>query len=355
MHVYGITETTVSSTFFRLSPGSGTADLQHLPIGTALPSAGLRILDAELRPVPVGGIGELYISGVSVARGYLHAPGLTAQRFVADPDPARPGERAYRTGDLVRQRADGNLEFVSRADTQIKIRGYRVEPAEIESAMCRHPQVAQAVVRVHEIAPDNRRLVGYLVPEARTRPNLTDLRRFLEREVPHYLVPAIFVALEKLPLTSNGKVDHDRLPEPGAEQPELAAEYVAPDSALERQLAGIVASILGVTLVGASDNFFELGGDSILAIQVAARAQEEQIVLSPLDLFEHPTVAQLAQAVAGKEAAARPESAESGPVNDAVPAQAPATEPGSTDFPLARVDQGQLDTLLGSIATDEGA
>lgn len=150
MNVYGTTETTVSSTFFRLARNAPPADLLHLPIGTALPAVSLRVLDSDLRPVPVGGIGELYVGGIGVGRGYLRRPELTAQRFVADPGPAHPGERVYRTGDLVRQRGDGNLEFLSREDTQIKIRGYRVEPAEIESAICRHPQVAQAVVTVHE-------------------------------------------------------------------------------------------------------------------------------------------------------------------------------------------------------------
>lgn len=356
MHVYGITETTVSSTFFRLAPSACNGDLQHLPIGTALPSVYLQILDSELRPVPVGGVGELYIGGISLARGYLRRPGLTAQRFVALPDPARPGERTYRTGDLVRQRADGNLEFLSRADAQIKIRGFRVEPAEIESAICRHPQIAQAVVTVHEPVPGDRRLVGYLVPQARTRPNITDLRRFLAREIPHYLVPAVFVRLEALPLTANGKVDHDRLPEPADERPELVEEPVLPQSPLERQLADIVAAVLGITLVGANDNFFELGGDSILAIQVAARAQEDGIGLSPLDLFQHPTVALLAQVAADPERVAAAEQAAAEQVADAEQVTGTAqqhvagTAPTPSDFPLARVDQAQLDTLLSRIA-----
>jgi amino acid adenylation domain-containing protein len=298
MHVYGITETTVSSTFFRLAPDAPPEDLRHLPIGTALPSAGLRILDPALRPVPPGAAGELYISGVSLARGYLRRPGLTAERFIADPDPGFPGARAYRTGDLVRQRADGNLEFLTRADDQINIRGYRVEPAEVESAVCRHPQVAEAVVTVHEFAPDDRRLVAYLVPRPRTRPNITDLRRFLARELPPHFVPSVFVLLLRLPVTPNGKVDRDRLPAPTDERPELEEEFALPQSPMERELADIVAAVLGTTMVGANDNFFELGGDSILAIQVAAQAQERGIQLSPLDLFEHPTVALLAN-VAG--------------------------------------------------------
>ncbi len=348
MHVYGITETTVSSTFFRLSPHAPAEDLRHLPIGSALPSAGLRILDSELRPVPAGGTGELYISGVSLARGYLGRLGLTAQRFVASPDPAHPGERVYRTGDLVRQRADGNLEFLSRVDAQIKIRGFRVEPAEIESAICRHPQVAEAVVTAYEPAPGDKRLVAYLVPQPRTRPNVTDLRRFLAREIPNYLVPSAFVQLEKLPLTANGKTDFDRLPEPAEERPEVAEELVLPQTPLERDLAEIVASVLGVTVVGVNDNFFELGGDSILAIQVAARAKENGIELSPLDLFQYPSVALLAETVADARSAAEVPA-------DKVAAAAPGAAPSATDFPLARVDQAQLDALLSRITANEDA
>ncbi|HEX6501153.1 MAG TPA: amino acid adenylation domain-containing protein [Micromonosporaceae bacterium] len=369
MHVYGITETTVSSTFFRLPANPSDADLRHLPIGTPLPTVELHILDPDLKPVPVGAVGELYIGGPSVARGYHNRPDLTAERFIAHP--TVPGARLYRSGDLVRQRPDGNLEFVSRADTQIKIRGYRVEPAEIESAMCRHPQIAQAIVTTHEPTPGDKRLVAYLVPQPRTRPSITDIRRFLAREIPQYLVPASFIQLDTIPLTSNGKIDYDHLPEPGDERPELTEELVLPQTPLERQLADIVAAVLGVTVVGANDNFFELGGDSILAIQVVARAQEQGINLSPLDLFEHPTVALLAEAASAAAKAANAEqAADAGQPGTAeavaVPkqatgdAQADGTEqdtagavPTPSDFPLARVDQSQLDALLGRLSADQ--
>ncbi|MFY1652861.1 non-ribosomal peptide synthetase [Solwaraspora sp. WMMB762] len=353
MHVYGITETTVSSTFFRLPAKASEADLQFLPIGTALPFADLRILDAELRPVPVGAVGELYIGGMSVGRGYLGRPGLTAERFIADPDPAHPGGRLYRSGDLVRQRMDGNLEFRSRVDTQIKIRGLRVEPTEIESAMCRHPQVAQAVATVHERAADDRRLVGYVVAQGRIRLSVADLRRFLGRELPPYLVPSVFVQLEQIPVTTNGKIDHDRLPPPGDERPEMVEELMLPETPLEQQLADIVADVLGVTVVGRNDNFFELGGDSILAIQVVARAQEAGVGLSPLDLFEQPTVAQLAEIAS--VAAPAPESAAAAEPEPepaaAAPEPAEGLAPSGSDFPLARgVDQSQLDALISRIS-----
>ncbi|MFD8807983.1 amino acid adenylation domain-containing protein [Streptomyces sp. NPDC059597] len=294
MHVYGLTETTVSSTFFRVDPVDQSRDWPNLPIGTPLPSADLRILDHRLRPVPVGSIGDLYIGGISLARGYYGRPGLTAARFVADPDPAHPGARLYRTGDLVRQRPDGNLEFVSRADTQVKIRGFRVEPAEIEANLSLHPEIAESVVVVHEPEPGDKRLVAYIVPRTSPAPAASVLREFLEKELPPYMVPATFVELPALPLTPNGKVDHAKLPAPTDERPAEAADFVAPQNPVEQQLAEIVAGVIGTESISVHDNFFELGGDSILAIQVVAQAQDIGIRISPLDLFEHPTVAMLA-------------------------------------------------------------
>lgn len=294
MHVYGITETTVSSTFFRLDPVDNQRVWSNLPIGTPLPSVELHVLDSRLRPLPDGGIGELYIGGVSIARGYLGHVGLTAQRFVADPDPARPGTRLYRTGDLVRRRANNELEFVARADTQIKIRGFRVEPAEIESVLGRHRDVAESAVAVHEPTPGDRRLVAYVVLRDGAGPDSGELRRFLERELPAHLVPTAFVRLDALPLSPNGKLARDLLPAPDAERSDLAADYVAPLDGMQQKLAGIIAEVVGVEQVGVRDNFFEIGGDSILAIQVVAIAREEGIALEALDLFSNPNVEMLA-------------------------------------------------------------
>jgi amino acid adenylation domain-containing protein len=343
VNVYGLTETTVSSTFFRLRRDAAPPDLHRLPIGTPLPSVDVRLLDPDLQAVPEGGIGELYLGGVGVARGYRGDHALTAARYVADP--AGGGARLYRTGDLARRRADGNLEFLSRADAQIKIRGFRVEPAEIETALCRHPQVAQAVVTADDQGDGQRRLVAHVVPEPRTRVNITDLRRFLGRELPHYLVPAAFVQLEQLPVTDNGKIDHALLPAPTEDRPELPTELVAPRTAAEQRLADLVAEVLGITAVGAHDNFFELGGDSIQAIQVASQAQEHGFPLSPLDLFERPTVAQLAE-VAGRGAATDGRGSA-----DAAVTPDRAEDPTPDDFPLARVDQSQLDVLFGGEGT----
>lgn len=296
VHCYGLTETTVTSTFFRLDPADPTPTWPNFPIGTPIPCADLRVLDDRLRPVPAGAAGELYLGGVSLARGYIARPALTAERFVADP--VTPGQRLYRTGDVVRARADGNLEFHSRVDTQIKIRGYRIEPTEVASALDRHPDVAESVVVAVEPTPGDRRLVGYVVPVAGASADAAALRRHLEAELPAYMVPSAFVELARLPLNSNGKVDHKALAAPDDERPEGGEEYVAPQTEIQELLAATVSDVLGLQRIGIHDNFFELGGDSILAIQVVSRAAERGLQLTPFDVFAKPTVADLSQ-VAG--------------------------------------------------------
>lgn len=296
-HVYGLTETTVSSTFFRLDPADPETEWPNLPIGTALPSVRLRVLDRWLRPVPGGGTGELYIGGVTVGRGYVGRPELTAERFVADPDPAQPGERLYRTGDLVRQRPDGMLEFVSRVDAQVKIRGFRVEPAEIEAALVTHPEVADAVVTAPEFAPGDRRLVAYVVGNGAAAPMAAAVRSHLAERLPPHMVPSAVVELDAVPLTANGKVDRDRLPTPDDRRTSSDDGGEPPASPAERRLAEIIAGVVGVAEIGRHDNFFEVGGDSILAIQVVARAQEAGMELTPYDLFAHPTAAALVEVV----------------------------------------------------------
>lgn len=315
LHVYGLTETTVSSTFFRLDPADPVTEWPNLPIGTALPLARLRVLDRWLRPVPGGGTGELYIGGVTVGRGYVGRPGLTAERFVADPDAAQPGQRLYRTGDLVRQRPDGALEFVSRVDAQVKIRGFRVEPAEIEAALVTHPAVAEAVVTAPEFAPGDRRLVAYVVGDGAAAPMAAAVGTHLAERLPAHMVPSAVVELDALPLTTNGKVDRDRLPTPDGRRPSSDDGGEPPASSAERRLAEIIAGVVGVAEIGRHDNFFEVGGDSILAIQVVARAQEAGIDLTPYDLFAHPTAA----ALVGVVDAGRTVDAEQGEVTGPVP------------------------------------
>ncbi|WP_226362219.1 non-ribosomal peptide synthetase [Pseudonocardia sp. ICBG1142] len=329
-HVYGLTETTVSSTFFRLDPGDPVQDWPNLPIGTPLPSADLRILDRGLRPAPLGATGELYIGGSGVARGYVGRPGLTATRFVADP--AGGGARLYRTGDLVRRRPDGNLEFLSRVDTQIKIRGFRVEPTEVEAALGRLPGIAAAVVSLYEPAPGDRRLVAHVVPRPGAETGAGDLRASLETELPPYMVPSMFVVLDELPLNANGKVDRSALPAPDSTRAEVGEEYLPPQTPVQRRLADVVSAVVGVGRIGIRDNFFEIGGDSILAIQVVARAQDAGIRLSPYDLFTHPTVQELADVVSAGLVVDADQGDVTGPM-PVVPAQRPycvadAPQPG---------------------------
>ncbi|HMC08975.1 MAG TPA: condensation domain-containing protein, partial [Actinomycetota bacterium] len=292
INAYGPTESTVVATWSQpLSPGGPP------PIGRPIANTRAYVLDAALRPVPPGVPGELYIAGAGLARGYLKRPGLTAERFVANPFGA-PGSRMYRTGDLVRWRPDGVIDYLGRADDQVKIRGFRIELGEVEAALVGHPEVAEAVVVAREDEPGHRRLVAYLVPAPGSVELPTaDLRAFLTRTLPDYMVPQAFVTLDELPLTPNGKVNRKALPAPDLSA--LAAVgYVAPRTDAERALAGIWAEVLGVAQVGVEDNFFELGGDSILSIQVVSRARAAfGVDISPRALFTTPTVAGLAAAL----------------------------------------------------------
>ncbi|MFI8192534.1 non-ribosomal peptide synthase/polyketide synthase [Streptomyces sp. NPDC085946] len=305
---YGPTEATVVATWTGpLTPGAGVP-----PIGRPAGATRVHVLDHALRPVPPGVTGELYVAGPGLARGYLNRPGLTARRFVADPFGA-PGERMYRTGDLARWDAAGQLVFAGRADDQVKLRGFRIEPGEIESALRRHPRVRDAVAVVRADGPG--RLVAYVVPAEGTQdgPDPADLREHLAGLLPPYMVPSAFVALERLPLTPNGKTDRRALPEPGPAQT-AAGPRTAPRTDTERRVARIWADVLGVDEVGAHDNFFHLGGDSILTMQVVSRLRREGLHVATRDLFTHQTVAELA-AVAGSA----PQRAEDGPVTGDVP------------------------------------
>ncbi|MGW1606234.1 amino acid adenylation domain-containing protein, partial [Streptomyces eurythermus] len=292
---YGPTETTTFAT--RRVFCSGDPLPAVLPIGRPLDNTRVYVLDASLQPQPPGIPGELYIAGAGLARGYAGRPGATAARYVADPY-GPPGTRMYRTGDLVRWSGDGELHFVGRADDQIKIRGFRVEPAEIEARLTTHPAVAEAVVSLYEDA-GRKRLAAHLVPaEGADVPSAAGLRAHLAAGLPDYMLPAAFVTVPELPLTANGKVDRRRLPAPdwsaGAER-----THRAPRTDTERTLADIWTELLGVERVGVDDNFFMLGGDSILSIQVVSRARAAGLTLTPRDLFRHPTVAGLAAAVGG--------------------------------------------------------
>jgi nonribosomal peptide synthetase DhbF len=290
VNVYGPTETTVCATMS--PPLSGR---QRPPIGRPIWNTRVYVLDGSLRPVPVGVKGELYIAGTGLARGYFKRPGLSAERFVADPF-GPPGTRMYRTGDLARWRPEGQLEFLGRTDQQLKIRGFRIEPGEIESALRAHGQVGEAVVLAREDQPGEKRLVAYVVLSAadHTTVSATALREHLSAGLPAYMVPSAFVFLEALPLTPNGKVDRKGLP--GPEGPlELEGQYVPPRNPVEEQLCGIWQEVLRLERVGVQDNFFELGGHSLLATQVVSRVRGAfQVELPVAALFTSPTLSQLA-------------------------------------------------------------
>ncbi|MDH4582512.1 amino acid adenylation domain-containing protein, partial [Pseudomonas sp. BN415] len=277
-NLYGPTETTVWSARCRLDEQQPQAFL-----GEALANTALHVLDEDLEPLPLGVAGELYIGGEGLARGYHERPGLTAERFVADP--YGRGERLYRTGDLVRRRADGALEYLGRIDQQVKVRGFRIELGEIEACLLADPAVREAAVVARQ-----QQLVGYVVAEGGDE-LLGRLRERLQAQLPDYMVPARLMRLEAMPLTPNRKLDRKALPEPELE----ARLFVAPQGPLEPLLAGIWQAVLGVEQVGAEDNFFELGGDSISSVQVVARAREAGLSLTPRDLFEQQDVRRLAK------------------------------------------------------------
>ena len=288
-NAYGPTETVVmplaSLAPERLEEGAGS-----VPIGSIVGERVAYILDADLALVPQGASGELYIGGAGLAQGYHQRPGMTAERFVADPF-AGKGGRLYRTGDLVRQRADGLVEYLGRIDHQVKIRGFRIELGEIETRLLEHEAVREAVVLALD-APSGKQLVAYLVSDAEHVALRDALRAHLKAQLPDYMVPAHLIVLASMPLTANGKLDRRALPEPDPEANRQA--YVAPRSELEHNLAAIWCAVLNVEQVGLDDNFFELGGDSILSIQVVSRARQAGIHFSPRDLFQHQTVQSLA-------------------------------------------------------------
>ncbi|WP_062209689.1 non-ribosomal peptide synthetase [Streptomyces sp. NBRC 109706] len=285
---YGPTETTTFASHHVLRPDRPVPDL--VPIGRPLDNMRLHVLDDGLGRLPVGSPGELYIAGAGLARGYWQRPGVTAERFVADPyGPA--GSRMYRTGDLVRRDRSGDIVFLGRADDQVKVRGFRIEPGEIESVVARHPGVAQAAVVVRQDRPGEKRLVGYVVPRPGQRPLATDLRSHVADLLPDYMVPVAFVVLDALPLTANGKVDRRALP-----APDFAADPSgrAPRTPREEALCRLFAEVLGLETVGIDDSFFDLGGDSIISIQLVSRARRDGLSLTARDIFRHRTVEALA-------------------------------------------------------------
>ncbi|QDQ10097.1 non-ribosomal peptide synthetase [Streptomyces spectabilis] len=354
-HMYGPTEATLCATWHHLRPGDEAGPL--LPVGRPLPARRAFVLDAALRPLEPGLVGELYLAGAGLAQGYWGQQGMTAERFVACP--FVPGARMYRTGDLVRATGGGELVFVGRADGQVKIRGFRVEVAEVEAALTAHPAVTQAVVTAREDTPGERRLVGYVVAGGDDRaggPDPDAVRAHVATLLPDHMVPAAVLALDALPLTPNGKVDRAALP-----APDFAAKVTgrAPRDAVEATLCDLFATVLRLDRVGADDSFFRLGGDSIMAMQLAAQARRAGARIGAQDVFEHDTpagLAAVARSAAGAEGtgpamgaprAEGPDRAAVAPlVADLTPQELDrlrARVPGLTDvWPLSPLQEGML-------------
>ncbi len=296
INAYGPTEATISATMYEV-PGAVEVTSQEVPIGRPLRGVETQVLDQHLQPVPTGEAGELYIGGVGLARGYLHRPELTAERFVCHPFSTDPGARLYKTGDLVRFLPDGTLEFLGRIDQQVKIRGFRIELEEIEAVLSRHPAVQQVVVVAREDTPGDRRLVAYVVAR-QASVSASELRCFVQEQLPAHMAPAAVVWVERLPLTPNGKVDRQALPAPSEARPPEARPVAPPRDQLEAQLVQIWETVFQLKPVSVQDNFFELGGHSLLAVRLCG--QMERVVgkaLPPALLFQAPTIAQLARLV----------------------------------------------------------
>ena len=337
-NLYGPTEAAVDVTFWNCRR---EAPAHVLPIGRPIANLSIHLVDAHGDPAPFGTPGELVIGGVGLARGYLGAPALTAERFVPDPCSDIPGARWYRTGDLARFLPDGAVEFLGRLDHQVKVRGFRIELGEIEAAIASHESVREAVV-VLDRSAGRERLVAYLVGVDGREPEIADLRSELRQKLPEYMVPVRFIPLAAMPLNANGKLDRKALPAPGEERGDLAKPYVEPRDAAERALAAIWTKVLGVSRVGLDDSFFELGGDSIRSIQVVGEARAIGLGFSVAQLLEHPSVRELAPRIEWRV-----------PEGDQSPLSAPFSLIGEADreklpeevedaYPLAALQAGML-------------
>ncbi|WP_256871845.1 non-ribosomal peptide synthetase [Nostoc sp. TCL26-01] len=329
-NLYGPTETTIWSTAHQVKKTD--LSLSIVPIGRAIANTQVYILDPQCQLTPIGVAGELHIGGDGLARGYLHRPDLTQQRFI--PHPLSQGGRVYKTGDLVRYLASGEIEYIGRTDYQVKIRGFRIELGEIEAVIRQHPDVREVVVLAREDLPGNKRLVAYIVryqPETAYFPG--ELRSFLQDKLPDYMLPSAFVILDALPLTPNGKVDRRSLPAPDTTRQDFASTFVSPRNSVESVLASIWSHVLKRELIGVHDNFFELGGDSILSLQIIFQAHQAGLQLTPKQIFKHQTIAELATVAETNQS---------------------ANEFFAGDFPLAQVGQKELDAVLAMVEFEGG-
>ncbi len=292
---YGPTETTVGVTTYRIKNSDNKATSSTVPIGIPLSNTQVYLLDLKMQPVPDGETGEIYIGGAGVARGYLNHSDPTDRKFVENPFVGGQQERLYRTGDKARQLKDGSLEFLGRTDFQVKIRGFRIELGEIESSLRQLSWIREATVIAWEDMTGDKRLVAYAVLEGKSKIKTDRIRKALSRTLPDYMIPTTFVFLDAFPLNASGKIDRKALPIPELDRSILASDFVAPRNATEETLADIWAQVIGLERVGINDNFFELGGDSILGIQITSKANQIGLTLTPDQLFNFPTIAQLAE------------------------------------------------------------
>jgi len=297
INMYGITETTVHVTYREITRQDVEQNKGSL-IGRPIPDLQVYILDEQKAVVPIGVAGELCVAGAGLAREYLERPELTEEKFIENPFSSN-NERLYCSGDLARFLPDGDIEYLGRIDSQIKIRGFRIELGEIESVLRSYPQLSEVAVTVHDSVENDKKIIAYVCFNRDKTPTIQQLREHMLLSVPDYMTPSAFIFMDKLPLTSNGKLNYKALPEPEMKRDDLGSEFIAADKDNEKKLSKIWCDILGIDKVGIRDNFFELGGDSILSIQVIARANQAGLVLSPKQLFENPTIEKLSL-VAGK-------------------------------------------------------
>jgi len=293
---YGPTETTVGVLTHRVEKNGARKRLLRLPVGRPLANIQAYILDRHLKPAPVGVPGDLYIGGASLARGYLNRADATAENFIPDLFSNQPGRRFYRTGDVARYLPDGNIDFIGRRDHQIKIRGFRIELGEIEAALGQYPGMRQVLASAAEDKTGHKHLVAYVVSDQQPLPASSDLRKFLQTKLPAQMIPSAFVMMDSLPRTAQGKLDRLSLPAPDLNKLDAGSNFMPPRNRVEERLAEIWAQAIGLKQVGIHDNFFELGGDSIISIQVIARANQAGIHLSTKQIFQHQTIAELAAA-----------------------------------------------------------
>jgi amino acid adenylation domain-containing protein len=293
-NAYGPIEATIGPTYCEVMGMVGGA--REAPIGRPIANTRIYLLNKRLQPAPIGVPGEIYIGGIGLARGYLNCQELTAEKFIPNPFSQESGERLYRTGDLARYLSDGNLEFLGGIDHQVKIRGYRIELEEIEARLKQHPALREAIVVAREDEPGNQRLMAYVIPHRQEQVSSQELRAYLRKGLPDYMIPSAFVTLEALPLTPNGKVDRAALPSSERTRPELEAGYVRPRNETERAVAEVWQKVLGIERVGVQDNFFDLGGHSLMLAKVHSQMQEVfNRELPMIELFKYPTISALAE------------------------------------------------------------